>query len=60
MSDKSSVYVVTEGMQFLDKISTFRTFYCLSVVVQIPHVIFKPGVGFCINFAPFCNILAKT
>ena len=54
MLDKSSVYVLAAGMYFLDKgsplISTFRTFYSLSVVVQFPHVIFKAGVGFLYKF----------
>ena len=35
-------------------ISTFWTFYCLSEVAQIPHVIFENRVSFCVNLAPFC------
>ena len=39
------------------QISIFRTFHCLSEVAQILHVIFE--TRFWIDFAPFCNILAK-
>ena len=71
MLDKYSAYnVLAEGMHFSDKcifcteaayrISTFSTFLCLSEVVQIPHVIFEIRSQICINFVPFCNILAKT
>ena len=65
MLDKSSVYnILAEGMCYLDKgnesISTFLTFNCLAGIIQIPHVILKPGVSFYINFAPFCNILDET
>ena len=45
MSDKSSLYVLVEGMYFLTKvthrISTFLAFHCLPEVVQILHVIFE-------------------
>ena len=65
MLNKSSIYNVSaEGVYFLEKvahqISTFWTFHCLSEIFQIPHVIFETrSQSFCINFAPFCNILAK-
>ena len=54
-------HCLAEGMYFLDKISTSNfnflwTFHCLSEIVQISHVILKPGVSFCINFALFSNI----
>ena len=42
MFDKSSVYVLAEGMSFLDKCSplnfNFRTFHCLPEIIRIPHV----------------------
>ena len=67
MLDQSSVYVLAEGMYFLDKcifwtkvahqISTFWTFHCFSKVFQIP-LIFE--TSFCIKFLPFCNIFAGT
>ena len=65
MLDKSSAYdVLAEEMYFWTKvalrISTFWTLHYLSGVVQIPHGFLKPGASFSINFAPFCNILAKT
>ena len=41
-------------------ISAFWTIHCLSEVIQIPHMIFEIWSQFCINFAPFCNNLAKT
>ena len=44
MLDKSTVYVLAEGMYFLDTSSQ----------------IYNQELVFCINFAPLCNILAKT
>ena len=41
-------------------ISAFWTIHCLSEVIQIPHMIFEIWSQFCINFAPFCNNLART
>ena len=62
MVDKSTVYALVEGMYFFwtkaHQISNFWTCHCLSEVVQIP-VSFKPAFLY-LNFAPFCNILAKT
>ena len=56
MLDKSSVYVLVEGMYFLDK-SSLSNFNFLDYPLLVQNV--KPGVSFCINFEPFCNILAK-
>ena len=44
MLDKSSVYVLAEGIYFCGSPSnlTFWTFHCLPEVVQFPHVIFHP------------------
>ena len=57
------VYILAEGMYFLDKISpsnfNFLDFPCLSEAVQMRY--FKPRVSFGKNLAPFCiYILAKT
>ena len=41
-------------------ISTFWTFHRLSKVIQIPHMIFGIWSQFCVNFAPFCNNVART
>ena len=59
MLDKSSVYnVLAEEMYFWTKaphrISTFRTFHCLSKIVQIPYVIFETRSQFLYKF---CTIL---
>ena len=54
MLDKSSVYVLAEGMFFWTKVahrnSTFWTFHCLSEVVQVPHVIFETSSQFLYKF----------
>ena len=39
-------------------ISTFWTFHCF--LFKFVMWLLKPGVSFCINFAPFCNTLPKT
>ena len=60
MLDKSSVYnVLVEGMHILDKVvhQVSNAYLKLS---KFPMWSLKTGVGFSINFAPFCNILAKT
>ena len=66
MLDKSVNNVLGEGMQFLDKCSPLNfnsldfPFRSLSEVILIPHMIFEIWSQFCINFAPFCNNLART
>ena len=60
MLDKSSVCnILAEGMCYLDK-GNQSISNCLPGIIQIPHVILKPGVSFYINFAQFCNILDET
>ena len=59
MLDKSSVYVLAEGMYIFDKvvanrISAFWTFHYLSEVFQIPHVIFEIRSQFLYKF---CTVL---
>ena len=59
MLDKSTVYVLAEGVYFLDKNpSNFNSlnFPLLVWVIKIP-VILKPAFVY-LTFAPFCNILA--
>ena len=64
MLDKSINNALGKGMQFLDKCSplnfNFLTFRSLSEVILIPHMIFEIWSQFCINFALFCNNLART
>ena len=63
MLDKSS-NTLAQGVYFWTNvahwISTFWTFHCLPEVIQIPHMIFEIWSQFCMNFAPFCNNLART
>ena len=69
MLDKSSVFVLAEGMYVLDKCISWtkvaikfqvfgRSTACLKLSKFLSFL--KPGVSFCINFAPFCNIFAET
>ena len=58
MLEKSSVYVLAEGMFFWTKvayqISPFWTFHCLSEVSQVLHVILETRNQFLYKF---CTIL---
>ena len=65
MLDKCSVYnVLAEAMYFLDKCifldkSSQSNFDFLNFSLLVWSCL-KPGVSFCINFAPCCKNLAKT
>ena len=66
MLDKYFVYnVLAEGMYFLDKKSPIKfQFFGLSFAFlkmsKFLMWFLKAGVRICIDFAPFCNVLAKT
>ena len=65
MLDKASVYVLAEGMFFIwtQKPIRFQLFGLSTAFLKFFKffmMFLKPRVSFCINFAPFCNILAKT
>ena len=61
MLDKSSVYVVAEGMNFLEKKSIkFQLFGLSTACLKLFKFLMwflKPGLSFCINFAPITLVL---
>ena len=61
MLDKSTVYVLAEGMQlFIEKRIKFQLFGLSTVCLKLFKFLqfLKPALVY-LDFAPFCNILAS-
>ena len=63
VESKVDKFFVAEGMYLLEKIIPLNfNFLDFPMLVRSLNSScdLKPSVSFCINFAPFCNILGKT